>query len=140
MKESLSYWQAQRNRIASALRHGSIDAETGRELVAMCDERIAEHAHGIVPHAEAEAEQEQPAPAAPVIPLRSARQDRDSVAGARMRAVRNAALAKYRADMRARTGRDPLESTSLACALAMRNGQPMMVSPALWMLDLPEQP
>jgi hypothetical protein len=82
MNEKLNLWQTERERIAAQVRHGSIDAQEGVELLAMIDQRVAEHAHGTVP-VETEAQDAEAAPVlttlpANVVPLRSAASQRDA--------------------------------------------------------------
>jgi hypothetical protein len=47
--DSLKFWHRERDRLAARVRHGSIAMQKGMEILAVIDERIAEHAHGTIP-------------------------------------------------------------------------------------------
>jgi hypothetical protein len=138
MNDKLTFWKTERDRIAAGIRHGSVEAHKGLELLAACDERICEHRDGIVPPDTEELSAEAAPGASNVTLLETVRAQCKAAVLARQKELRTRALAKYRADTKARTGRDPLDVAAGVSVATLSRGlsPPMMCAP--WMLDLDE--
>lgn len=129
-REHLAQATAARDTLAAMSRAGTLDAEGWADLQFF-------RAEVVRLEAELACNGSIPANATNVTPLPVAKA-RQADPAARMAAIRDRAIARYRADMRARNGCDPFDVHAAIALDGLRKGTPMMCLPSMWLLDPPE--